>query len=119
MLDAYRKGDIHVNGIFRATVDRHPIPSRGSRENSRCQGVDYLVNGGALQLHFIVVGIAQMRKAVDVMATLGRLQSHLAARVVERLNQFPCRLFVSLHSVVHMKGWCSMKDKRGSNPSVS
>jgi len=69
-VDAYRKADIHVKGIFRATVDRHPIPSRGSCKYSRRQGVDHLLDGGAFQLYLIVVGIAQVRKAVDIMATL-------------------------------------------------
>lgn len=81
--------------------------------------MDYLVNSRTLQFHLIVIGIAQVRKAVHVVATLRRLQSHLAPRVMEGLYSLPRWFFVSLYLVVNMKGWGSMKDKRDGNASVS
>jgi hypothetical protein len=81
--------------------------------------VDYLVNSRTLQFHLIVIGVAQVRKAVHVVAALRGLQSHLAPRVMEGLHSLPRWLFVSLYLVVNMKGWGSMKDERDGNASVS
>lgn len=73
--------------------------------------MDNLIYARALKLHFLIVGVAQMRERIDVMTTLRRLQRQLSPRTRESPGALSGWLLIFLNAIMDYKGRRAMQDK--------
>lgn len=106
--------NVHIHHATRTTVDfflssatRYTI-----RKLSERWGMYHLVNARALQIDFLIVGVAYLDEFEDIASTAFRLDRDLTTRGSEGFGKLSGRFIVTLYAIINLEWWSAMENER-------
>ena len=111
MIRAHLQVYINIDLIASTAADLFPSPNARSvmRKVGRCRRVHNLINAGSVQSYLLVVCVAKLSEAEDVVATSFWLNCEFSARAWEHFDILSSGFLVFLRRIVYMERRCAVQ----------